>query len=159
MHRLPVKYIFFLLRIDPPYRNRKIVGKSFYGRRSDLPLSWRETVMKLLFRFTVTVPELKQILTRWSTLNLPVLVMILHHLSDTEPDRKLVRFVATTPPHVTEENLMGSGIHLLGIINLPGPCADWTFSFNLCCRNWAITNIDVPGNTLMYIYATLNNNR
>lgn len=44
-----------------------------------------------------------------------------------------------------------------GIINLPGPCADWTFSFNLCCRNWAITNIDVPGNTLMYIYATLNN--
>lgn len=44
-----------------------------------------------------------------------------------------------------------------GIVNLPGPCADWTFSFNLCCRNWAITNIDVPGNTLMYIYATLNN--
>lgn len=44
-----------------------------------------------------------------------------------------------------------------GIINLPGPCADWKFSFNLCCRNWAITNINNPGNTLMYIYATLNN--
>ncbi|HRH65092.1 MAG TPA: PKD domain-containing protein [Bacteroidia bacterium] len=44
-----------------------------------------------------------------------------------------------------------------GIVNLPGPCADWRFSYNLCCRNWAITNIDRPGNTLMYIYATLNN--
>jgi len=44
-----------------------------------------------------------------------------------------------------------------GIVTLPGPCADWRFSFNLCCRNWAITNINNPGNTLMYIYATLNN--
>lgn len=35
-------HFLFLLRIDPPYRNRKIVGKSFYGRRSDLPLSWRK---------------------------------------------------------------------------------------------------------------------
>ncbi len=44
-----------------------------------------------------------------------------------------------------------------GIVTLPGPCVDWTFSYNLCCRNAAITNIDVPDATQMYIYATLNN--
>ncbi len=44
-----------------------------------------------------------------------------------------------------------------GIINLPGPCADWQFSYNLCCRNNAITNILLPGQTQMYIYANLNN--
>ncbi len=40
---------------------------------------------------------------------------------------------------------------------LPGQCTDWTFSYNLCCRNWAITNITTPGNWQLYIYATLNN--
>ncbi|MBK9544080.1 MAG: PKD domain-containing protein [Bacteroidetes bacterium] len=44
-----------------------------------------------------------------------------------------------------------------GIITLPGPCADWNFSYNLCCRNLAITNINNPGSTLMYIFATLDN--
>lgn len=44
-----------------------------------------------------------------------------------------------------------------GTITLPGPCADWQFSYNLCCRNNAITNIVNPGQTQMYIYATLNN--
>ncbi len=44
-----------------------------------------------------------------------------------------------------------------GVINLPGPCADWQFSYNLCCRNNAITNILLPGQTQMYIYANLNN--
>lgn len=44
-----------------------------------------------------------------------------------------------------------------GIVTLSGPCADWTFNYNLCCRNLAITNIDNPGQTYMYIYATLNN--
>ncbi|MFZ7115670.1 MAG: PKD domain-containing protein [Bacteroidota bacterium] len=44
-----------------------------------------------------------------------------------------------------------------GVINLPGPCVDWQFSYNLCCRNNAITNIDLPGNTNIYIYANLNN--
>ncbi len=44
-----------------------------------------------------------------------------------------------------------------GVINLPGPCADWQFSYNLCCRNNAITNINLPGLTQMYIYANLNN--
>ncbi|MCX6273950.1 MAG: PKD domain-containing protein [Bacteroidetes bacterium] len=40
---------------------------------------------------------------------------------------------------------------------LPGQCADWTFSYNLCCRNNAITNITTPGAWQMYVYATLNN--
>ena len=44
-----------------------------------------------------------------------------------------------------------------GIITLPGPCADWNISYNLCCRNAAITNIQDPSNTQMYIYATLDN--
>ena len=29
-----------------------------------------------------------------------------------------------------------------GIINLPGACFDWSFSYDLCCRNAAITNVD-----------------
>ena len=44
-----------------------------------------------------------------------------------------------------------------GIITLPGPCTDWNISYNLCCRNAAITNIQDPSNTQMYIYATLDN--
>ena len=44
-----------------------------------------------------------------------------------------------------------------GVVNLPGPCADWRFSYNLCCRNAAITNIDFPASTQIYVYATLNN--
>ena len=39
---------------------------------------------------------------------------------------------------------------------LPGPCADWIFSYNQCCRNNAITNITTPGAWQMYVYATLN---
>lgn len=44
-----------------------------------------------------------------------------------------------------------------GIVTLQGQCTDWSFNYNLCCRNAAITNINNPGGTLMYIYATLNN--
>ncbi|MBL0104161.1 MAG: PKD domain-containing protein [Bacteroidetes bacterium] len=44
-----------------------------------------------------------------------------------------------------------------GVITLPGPCADWQFSYNLCCRNNAITNLVGPGQTQMYIFSTLNN--
>lgn len=44
-----------------------------------------------------------------------------------------------------------------GVVTLPGPCADWNFSYNLCCRNAAITNINNPSSTLMYIFATLDN--
>ncbi|MEP7170332.1 MAG: hypothetical protein ABI855_13255, partial [Bacteroidota bacterium] len=44
-----------------------------------------------------------------------------------------------------------------GIITLPMQCTDWLFSYNLCCRNAAITTITTPGVSTFYIYATLNN--
>lgn len=44
-----------------------------------------------------------------------------------------------------------------GIVTLPMQCTDWVFSFNLCCRNAAITTITTPGSSTFYIYATLNN--
>jgi gliding motility-associated-like protein len=44
-----------------------------------------------------------------------------------------------------------------GVITLPMQCTDWTFSYNLCCRNAAITNIATPASSTFYIYATLNN--
>ncbi len=44
-----------------------------------------------------------------------------------------------------------------GIVTLPMQCTDWVFSFNLCCRNAAITTISTPGVSTFYIYATLNN--
>ncbi|MFM9027128.1 MAG: PKD domain-containing protein, partial [Bacteroidota bacterium] len=44
-----------------------------------------------------------------------------------------------------------------GIVTLPTQCANWTFSYNPCCRNAAITNITNPGSSTFYIYATLNN--
>lgn len=44
-----------------------------------------------------------------------------------------------------------------GIVNLPMACTDWVFSFSLCCRNTAITNINNPGGQNIYIESTLNN--
>jgi len=44
-----------------------------------------------------------------------------------------------------------------GVINLPAQCTDWVFSYNLCCRNAAITTITTPGSNTFYLYATLNN--
>src|SRR5690606_487778 len=44
-----------------------------------------------------------------------------------------------------------------GIITLSGPCANWTFSYTLCCRNNAITNLSNPGNREIYIQAVVNN--
>jgi len=37
------------------------------------------------------------------------------------------------------------------------PCADWTFYYYQCCRNYAITTISNPGSAGIYIPATLNN--
>jgi gliding motility-associated-like protein len=44
-----------------------------------------------------------------------------------------------------------------GIITLPAQCADWVFSYSLCCRNAAITTLRSPGANTFFIYATLNN--
>lgn len=44
-----------------------------------------------------------------------------------------------------------------GIVTLPLQCPDWEFSYSLCCRNAAITNISNPGSNTFYIYARLNN--
>jgi len=44
-----------------------------------------------------------------------------------------------------------------GVVTLPMQCADWVFSYNLCCRNAAITTISNPGASTFYVYATLNN--
>jgi len=41
-------------------------------------------------------------------------------------------------------------------VNLP-PCADWTFSYDLCCRSAAINTISAPGNQDIYVSAFLNN--
>ncbi len=44
-----------------------------------------------------------------------------------------------------------------GIVTLPMQCTDWQFSYNLCCRNAAITTITNPGSNTFFIYANLNN--
>ncbi len=42
-------------------------------------------------------------------------------------------------------------------INLPAACADWVFSFTLCCRNAAINTINAPGSENIYVEANLDN--
>lgn len=44
-----------------------------------------------------------------------------------------------------------------GIINLPMQCVDWTFGFQLCCRNNAISTINAPGSEDIYVEAKLDN--
>lgn len=44
-----------------------------------------------------------------------------------------------------------------GVITLPMACVDWVFSFNLCCRNAAISTIVAPSSENIYVEATLNN--
>lgn len=41
-------------------------------------------------------------------------------------------------------------------VTLP-PCANWTFSYDLCCRSAAINTIAAPGNQDIYVEAFLNN--
>lgn len=41
-------------------------------------------------------------------------------------------------------------------VTLP-PCADWTMSYDLCCRSQDITTINSPGNQDIYVEAFLNN--
>ncbi len=44
-----------------------------------------------------------------------------------------------------------------GCITLGGKCADWSFSWNSCCRNFAITNLVNPGSAGFLVEAKLNN--
>jgi gliding motility-associated-like protein len=43
------------------------------------------------------------------------------------------------------------------IFHFPANCTDWTISYELCCRNGAITTIQAPLNQNIYIFAHLNN--
>lgn len=44
-----------------------------------------------------------------------------------------------------------------GIITLPMQCVDWTFGFQLCCRNAAINTINNPSGEDIYVEAQLDN--
>ncbi|TVR78529.1 MAG: hypothetical protein EA412_08830 [Chitinophagaceae bacterium] len=55
-------------------------------------------------------------------------------------------------------NLPGIEQHIYkGIVTLPQNCTDWKFSYRLCCRNSAITNLVSPGSQRFYIEAMVNN--
>jgi gliding motility-associated-like protein len=43
------------------------------------------------------------------------------------------------------------------VITLPAECSDWQFSYNLCCRNGAITTIGNPLGDNIFISSMLNN--
>lgn len=43
------------------------------------------------------------------------------------------------------------------VVTLPASCSDWVLSWNLCCRNNAITTLTSPGSNLMYVEAALDN--
>lgn len=69
-----------------------------------------------------------------------------------------------TPICPTMESTCGNGT-FTGIqewiyeadVTLPMECSDWTFSYELCCRNSAITNISNPSGENIYVYSMLNN--
>lgn len=43
------------------------------------------------------------------------------------------------------------------IVTMPAQCTDWVISYNKCCRNSAITNIQNPGSQDIYYAITLDN--
>ncbi len=43
-----------------------------------------------------------------------------------------------------------------GLVTLPGPAPDWRFTWDLCCRNGAITNLVNPLGQSMTVFTTLN---
>jgi gliding motility-associated-like protein len=44
-----------------------------------------------------------------------------------------------------------------GLVTLGGPCADWTFSFDMCCRNAQISTVVNPDSYDLYVETTLDN--
>ena len=54
-------------------------------------------------------------------------------------------------------NLPGMWVfHFTGVITLAPPCDTWTMSWDVCCRNGAILNLDDADSQSSYIEATLN---
>ncbi|MFY9309013.1 MAG: gliding motility-associated C-terminal domain-containing protein [Bacteroidia bacterium] len=54
-------------------------------------------------------------------------------------------------------NLPGMWVfYYTGVVTLAPPCDTWTMSWNTCCRNAAILNLDSPDSQGSYIEATLN---
>lgn len=47
--------------------------------------------------------------------------------------------------------------HYTKIVTLPMACTDWKFSYDLCCRNGAISNLTTPLSQSLCISAGLNN--
>jgi gliding motility-associated-like protein len=65
-------------------------------------------------------------------------------------------------PQVTTACNGGSGYGVQewvyqGLVTLGGPCADWTFSFSMCCRNAQITTVVNPDFYSLYVSTTLDN--
>ncbi len=44
-----------------------------------------------------------------------------------------------------------------GVVTLPGPCVDWRFDYNLCCRNDQINTLINPASFNLYVSTTLDN--
>jgi gliding motility-associated-like protein len=44
-----------------------------------------------------------------------------------------------------------------GLVTLPGQCADWIFSYSLCCRNDQINTVVNPGTFSLFVSTTLDN--
>ncbi|MEP7170908.1 MAG: PKD domain-containing protein, partial [Bacteroidota bacterium] len=44
-----------------------------------------------------------------------------------------------------------------GVVTLPAQCTDWEFSYDLCCRNAAITTVSGPSSEDIYVHSFLNN--
>lgn len=44
-----------------------------------------------------------------------------------------------------------------GLLTLPSGCSDWELGWSNCCRNFAITTLNNPGNQATYVPASLNN--
>lgn len=61
---------------------------------------------------------------------------------------------------ITDPNVIRTSLHRYrAVIVLPGKCQDFKFSYSLCCRNTAITNISSSSGGSFIIEALLNNTK
>ena len=57
----------------------------------------------------------------------------------------------------TGGNLPGTEVFTYtGTVTFPASCTDWTYSYNLCCRNAQITNLASPSNQTFFIDGMVN---